>query len=267
MYLQDISKYSLLSQEEEYNLAVANKKGDKAAKEALINHNLRLVISIAKGYMGRGLFLLDLIQEGNIGLIIAVEKYDPFKGFRFSTYATYWIKQSITKAIANQSRNIRIPIHIVELINRIKKIENNFQYSHNRKPKDEEIALILNISIEKIQTARFWMKDTTSLDIMVGQEEEDTIASLIEDINATMAYTAVENNDQKSAIQKALSTLNERERMIIIYRFGIGLDKPQTLEEIGEKLNLSRERIRQIENIALKKLRNPHRIEILKEFY
>lgn len=265
-YLQEIGKYSLLSKEQENEIAIAAAQGDKQAKENLINHNLRLVVSIAKHYMGRGLNFLDLIQEGNIGLIKAVNKFDVTKGFKFSTYATYWIKQAISYAIMNQTRNIRVPVHIVELISNIKKVEKSFQQEHGRDPKPEEVAVILNIDIEKIKEAYFWMKDTTSLDIVVGEDEDTTIGSLIEDESILSEFNAIEENDCSVAIRNILNTLDEREKIVIMRRFGINTDYAKTLDEIGKELGLSKERIRQIETSALRKLRNPRRAKILKEF-
>ena len=267
MYLREIGKYDLLSREEEIKLAEAAANGSKKAKNDLVNHNLRLVVSIAKHYMGRGLTLLDLIQEGNIGLIKAVDKYNVNKGFKFSTYATYWIKQTISRAVMDQARNIRIPVHIIELMSNIKKFEHDFQQVHGREPKDAEVAAALNIEVKKVREAHAWMKDTTSLDIMVGDDEDTTIGSFIEDESVVPAFAAIEENDRTTAIRNILDTLNDREKMVIMRRFGINLDRAETLDEIGKKLGLSRERIRQIEASALRKLRNPRRANLLKEFF
>ena len=267
MYLREISQYNLLSREEEIKLAEAAANGSQKAKDDLVNHNLRLVVSIAKRYMGRGLTLLDLIQEGNMGLIKAVDKYDVSKGFKFSTYATYWIKQAISRAVMDQTRNIRIPVHIIELMSNIKKVERDFQQAHGREPKEAEVAAVLGIEVKKVKEAYTWMKDTTSLDIMVGDDEDTTIGSFIEDESVVPAFTAIEENDRTTAIRNILDTLNDREKMVIVRRFGIGLDRAETLDEIGKELGLSRERIRQIEAAALRKLRNPRRANLLKEFF
>ena len=181
MYLREIGQYDLLSREEEIKLAEAAANGSQKAKDDLVNHNLRLVVSIAKRYMGRGLTLLDLIQEGNMGLIKAVDKYDVSKGFKFSTYATYWIKQAISRAVTDQARNIRIPVHIIELMSNIKKVERDFQQAHGREPKEAEVAAALGVEVKKVKEAYTWMKDTTSLDIMVGDDEDTTVGSFIED--------------------------------------------------------------------------------------
>lgn len=267
MYLREIGKYNLLSREEEIKLAEAALKGDKDAKEALVNHNLRLVVSVAKRYMGRGLTLLDLIQEGNVGLIKAVDKYDVSKGFKFSTYATYWIKQAISRAVMDQARNIRIPVHIIEMMSNIKKTEREFQQKNGREPKKEEVAAILNIDLSKIKEIYAWMKDTTSLDIVVGDDEDVTVGSFIEDESVPNEFVTVEEDDRNVAIRNILDTLSEREKIIITRRFGIGLDRAETLDEIGKELKLSRERVRQIEEGALRKLRNPRRANLLKEFF
>ena len=267
MYLREIGQYDLLSREEEVRLAEAAANGNQEAKNDLVNHNLRLVVSIAKHYMGHGLTLLDLIQEGNIGLIKAVDKYDVTKGFKFSTYATYWIKQSISRAVMDQTRNIRIPVHTIELISNIKKVKYNFQQTHGREPKDAEIAAILGIEVKKIKEANSWMKDTTSLDIVIGEDEDATIGSFIEDESVISSFVEVEENDCVTAVKNILDTLNDREKMIITRRFGIGLERAETLDEIGKELGLSRERIRQIEAAALRKLRNPRRANLLKEFF
>ena len=267
MYLREIGQYDLLSREEEIKLAEAAANGSQKAKDDLVNHNLRLVVSIAKRYMGRGLTLLDLIQEGNMGLIKAVDKYDVSKGFKFSTYATYWIKQAISRAVMDQARNIRIPVHIIELMSNIKKVERDFQQAHGREPKEAEVAAVLGIEVKKVKEAYTWMKDTTSLDIMVGDDEDTTVGSFIEDESVVPAFAAIEENDRTTAIRKILDTLNDREKMVIVQRFGIGLDRAETLDEIGKELGLSRERIRQIEAAALRKLRNPRRANLLKEFF
>ena len=267
IYLKEIGKYPLLTREEENKIATAALNGDLEAKEKLINHNLRLVVSIAKKYMGRGLNLLDLIQEGNVGLIKAVEKFDVSKGFKFSTYATYWIKQSISYAIADQTRNIRIPPHTIKLINSIQKVEQSFLHEKKRKPKQEEVADILNIDIKKIKNAYFWIKDTTSLDIVIGDDEDVTIGTLIEDKSIESDFLSIEKKETSEVIENVLNTLSEREKTVIIKRFGLGGHKAETLDEIGKSLGLSKERIRQIENSALRKLRNPRRARILKEFF
>ena len=267
MYLREIGQYDLLSREEEIKLAEAAANGSQKAKDDLVNHNLRLVVSIAKRYMGRGLTLLDLIQEGNMGLIKAVDKYDVSKGFKFSTYATYWIKQAISRAVMDQARNIRIPVHIIELMSNIKKVERDFQQAHGREPKEAEVAAVLGIEVKKVKEAYTWMKDTTSLDIMIGDDEDTTVGSFIEDESVVPAFTAIEENDRTTAIKNILDTLNGREKMVIVRRFGIGLDRAETLDEIGKELGLSRERIRQIEAAALRKLRNPRRANLLKEFF
>lgn len=263
-YLKDISQYTLLSFDEEQKLAALIKQKNTQAKEALINHNLRLVVFIAKKYLGFGLSLADLIQEGNLGLIKAVEKYDLNKGFRFSTYATYWIKQSISKAIMDQGRNIRIPIHIIVLLNQIAKVEKNFLQKNNRFPSIQEISKIINVDINKIKQAKEWEKDTTSLDLIIGDDENLTIGELIEDSSVKKSFQEVESDNLYDDLYLMLETLTEREKNVIMRRFGIKTNNPQTLEEIGRDLKISKERVRQIENNALKKLRNPKRIKILK---
>lgn len=266
MYLKEIGGYALLTKEEEESLANAIAAGDQEAKQQLIKHNLRLVVSIAKPYIGRGMSFSDLIQEGNLGLIKAVDKYDVSRGFRFSTYATWWIKQSISRAIKEQARSIRIPAHIIEFMSNIKKAERDFQQKYDRDPKAEEIAAILNVDVKKVKNAYASMQDATSLDIMVGDEEDTTIGSFVEDESVALDFSAIEDEDRDKAIQQVLQTLNDRERKIIIYRFGLQGNRAMTLEEIGKSMQLSKERIRQLEVKALEKLRNPRRAALLKEF-
>ena len=266
MYLKEIGRYKLLTKEEEIELAEKVKNGNAAAKVTLINHNLRLVVSIAKHYMGRGMSFSDLIQEGNLGLIKAVDRYDLSKGFKFSTYATWWIKQNISRAVMDQGRSIRIPVHVIELMSNIKKVEREFQQKYGREPKEEEVAAILNLDVKKIKDAYASMKDATSLDIMVGDEEDTTVGSFIEDESVALDFSAIEDEGRNEAIQQVLQTLNERERLIITHRFGLDGGRAMTLDEIGSILNLSKERIRQLEAGALKKLRNPRRAALLKEF-
>lgn len=265
IYLREVGQYPLLTKEEEYKFAVAAKNGNNEAREALINHNLRLVISIAKLYIGRGIAFSDLVQEGNIGLMIAVDKYEVDKGFKFSTYATYWIKQRISRAVMEQSRNIRIPINIITLIGNIKRVEKEYEQKYNRTPKMEEIAEILNLDIKKIKNAYSLMKDTTSLDITIGEDEENTLAEFIEDASVPESFNEVEEIDKSQIIDNVLDTLDAREKEVIVRRFGIRRARPETLEEVGKTLKLSKERIRQIEAAALKKLRNPRRAELLKD--
>ena len=265
-YLNEINQYKLLTKEEEIKLAKAIKNGDIEAKNKLINHNLRLVVFIAKRYMGYGLTFLDLVQEGNLGLIKAVDKFDESKNFKFSTYATYWIRQSISRAIKSQVRNVRIPVHIIELMNNIRKVEQNFQQTYKREPELDEIANKLNISVKKVAEALNWVKDATSLDIPIGEEDNITIGSFIEDESIKNMFDTIENNDCMIAIKDILNTLTDREKIIIMRRFGLEQDRTETLDEIGKDLNISKERVRQIEIAALKKLRNPYRSRLLKEF-
>ena len=244
LYLKEIGEYPLLSKEEEIKVAEKAANGSIKAREKLINCNLRLVVYIAKKYEGKGLSFLDLIQEGNLGLIKAVEKFDYTKGYKFSTYATYWIKQSISKAIMEQSRNIRIPINIIERISAIRKAEKDYQQAFEKTPSQEEIAAILKLDIKKVKEAYDWMNDTTSLDISIGEDEDVTIGSFVEDESVKESF----------------------EKMVIFRRFGLHRERAETLEEIGKSVNLSRERIRQIEEDALRKMRNPRRAALLRSF-
>ena len=266
LYLQEIRQYKVLTPEEEKAYAIKAQAGNKEAKTALINHNLRWVVSIAKKYTGRGLTLLDLIQEGNIGLMHAVDGFDPTKGFRLSTYATPWIKQGILNALAEKDRTVRVPAHIYNLINKIKKAEEQLKQSLNREPTITDVARYLNLPTAKIQDAYEWIHDTSSLDVVVGEDEDTTLGSFVEDSSISFVE-AVEIEDRNLIIQKVLDSIDdERERDIIKMRFGIGFTRPQTLEEIGATLKISKERVRQIETSALRKLRNPRRIAFLKSF-
>ena len=267
LYMKEAGSYALLTKEEEEKLARAFAAGDMFAREALVNHNLRLVISIAKHYMSRGLALLDLIQEGNCGLMKAVDKFEVEKGFRFSTYATFWIKQAISRAIMEQSRNIRMPVYTIEMMSKVKKAERDLEQRFGREARIEEIAKYLDMKVEKVKEIYSWMKDTTSLDIAVGEDDDTTIGSFVEDEVAADRFSSVEKKERTKAIDTVLGTLNERERFVIERRFGISVSRPRTLEEVGNELNISKERVRQIEAAALRKLRNPRRAKVLKEFF
>ena len=266
MYLKEIGEYPLLTKEEEIALAKKMNGGDEAAKEKLINCNLRLVVYIAKKYMGRGLSLLDMIQEGNVGLMKAVEKFDVTKGYKFSTYATFWIKQAISRAIMDQTRNIRIPSHIIERISNIRKVEKEFQQKYNRDPSEKEVAAALNLDIKKVKEAYNWMGDTTSLDATVGDDEDMTIGAFVEDESVNDSFEEIDNQDQYNVLYEVLDSLSDKERAVILRRFGIGYERAETLEEIGKSMHLSRERIRQIESDALRKLRNPRRAALLRNY-
>lgn len=266
MYLKEISEYSLLTKEEEIALAEKVARGDEVAKEKLINCNLRLVVYIAKRYMGRGLSLLDLIQEGNTGLIKAVEKFDVTKGYRFSTYATFWIKQTISRAIMDQTRNIRIPSHVIERISNIRKVEKEFQQKYNRDPSEKEVASALNLDVKKVKEAYNWVADTTSLDATVGDDEDMTVGAFVEDESVNDSFEEINNQDQYNVLYEVLDSLSDKEKAVILRRFGIGYERAETLEEIGKSMHLSRERIRQIEADALRKLRNPRRAALLRNY-
>ena len=266
MYLKEVGEYPLLDKDEEVFLAKKAAAGNETAKDRLIKHNLRLVVYIAKRYMGRGMALMDMIQEGNLGLIKAVEKFDVTKGYRFSTYATFWIKQSISRAIMEQGRNIRIPTHIIERISSIRKAEKEYQQKFNRDPSEKELAAILKLDVKKIKEAYEWMKDTTSLDVTIGDDEDATIGSFVEDESVAESFEQIDNENQYNVLHEVLNTLSNREKDVILRRFGIGFERAETLEEIGKSLHLSRERIRQIEADAMRKLRNPRRAALLKNY-
>lgn len=266
LYLKEIGEYPLLSKEEEIKIAEKAANGSIKAREKLINCNLRLVVYIAKKYEGKGLSFLDLIQEGNLGLIKAVEKFDYTKGYKFSTYATYWIKQSISKAIMEQSRNIRIPINIIERISAIRKAEKDYQQAFEKTPSQEEIAAILKLDIKKVKEAYDWMNDTTSLDISIGEDEDVTIGSFVEDESVKESFDVINDENQYNGLYDILNTLTDKEKMVIFRRFGLNRERAETLEEIGKSMKLSRERIRQIEADALRKMRNPRRAALLRSF-
>lgn len=264
-YLREIGKIALLTPEEEVILAEKIAQGDAQAKQRMVEANLRLVVSVAKRYMGCGLLLLDLIQEGNLGLMKAVEKYDPTKGFRFSTYATWWIKQAISRAIADQSKTIRIPAHIVENVNKMKRIQRELTVTLGKEPTFEQIAAKMKVSIAQVSEWYQYVGDVTSLDIQVGDEEDTTIGSLIEDTTVVNPADIVLAGDRANCIDLILSTLTEKEADIVRHRFGLIDGTAKTLEEVGQIYNVSRERIRQIEARALRKLRNPMRANALRE--
>ncbi len=267
MYLKEIGQIPLLTVEEEQELARRVAEGDEEAKGKLTEANLRLVVSIAKKYSGRGLHILDLIQEGNTGLIRAVDKFDHTKGNKFSTYATWWIRQAITRAIADQARTIRVPVHMVEVINKATRCNRKLVQELGREPTLEEIAEELNMPIEKIIEANRTAADTLSLDTPVGDEEDTTIGSFVEDDNTPGPADATSNAMLAEALSEILKTLTEREADVLRLRFGMYDGKTHTLEEVGQIFGVTRERIRQIENKAIRKLRHPSRAKKIRDFY
>ena len=267
MYLKEIGQVKLLSADEGVDLAKRVAAGDKAAKDKLTEANLRLVVSIAKKYSGRGLHILDLIQEGNTGLIRAVDKFDWTKGNKFSTYATWWIRQAITRAIADQARTIRVPGHMVEVINKATRCNRKLVQELGREPTMEEIAKELNLPVEKIIEANRTAADTLSLDTPVGDEEDTTIGSFVEDDNTPGPADATSNALLAEALSEILGTLTDREADVLRMRFGMYDGRTHTLEEVGQIFGVTRERIRQIENKAIRKLRHPSRAKKIKDFY
>ena len=267
MYLKEIGQVKLLSAEEEVELAKRVAEGDQKAKNKLTEANLRLVVSIAKKYSGRGLHILDLIQEGNTGLIRAVDKFDWTKGNKFSTYATWWIRQAITRAIADQARTIRVPVHMVEVINKATRCNRKLVQELGREPTVEEIAKELNLPVEKIIEANRTAADTLSLDTPVGDEEDTSIGSFVEDDHTPGPADATSNALLAEALKEILDTLTEREADVLRMRFGMYDGRTHTLEEVGQIFGVTRERIRQIENKAIRKLRHPSRAKKIKDFY
>ena len=267
MYLKEIGQVRLLSADEEIELAKRVGEGDQAAKNKLTEANLRLVVSIAKKYSGRGLHILDLIQEGNTGLIRAVDKFDWTKGNKFSTYATWWIRQAITRAIAHQARTIRVPVHMVEVINKATRCNRKLVQELGREPTVEEIAAELNLPVEKIIEANRTAADTLSLDTPVGDEEDTSIGSFVEDERTPGPADATSNALLAEALKEILDTLTEREADVLRMRFGMYDGRTHTLEEVGQIFGVTRERIRQIENKAIRKLRHPSRAKKIKDFY
>ena len=267
MYLKEIGQIKLLSAEEEVELAKRVSEGDQEAKNKLTEANLRLVVSIAKKYSGRGLHILDLIQEGNTGLIRAVDKFDWTKGNKFSTYATWWIRQAITRAIADQARTIRVPVHMVEVINKATRCNRKLVQELGREPTVEEIAAELNLPVEKIIEANRTAADTLSLDTPVGDEEDTSIGSFVEDERTPGPADATSNALLAEALKEILDTLTEREADVLRMRFGMYDGRTHTLEEVGQIFGVTRERIRQIENKAIRKLRHPSRAKKILDFY
>ncbi len=266
MYLKEIGRIPLLNFNQEIELAKKVEEGDEAAKQMLINSNLRLVVSIAKKYIGRGLSLLDLIQEGNQGLIRAVEKYDWRRGYKFSTYATWWIRQSVTRAIADQARTIRIPVHMVENINRFLRASRKLMQELGREPTPEEVAAVLGIEPEKALEIIKISQNPASLEAPVGDEEDSRLGDFIHDSSAPTLFDSASRELLKEQVDQVLSTLSDRERRVLEERFGLKDGRPKTLEEVGRMFAVTRERIRQIEAKALRKLRHPSRGNKLKDY-
>lgn len=266
MYLKEIGKVPLLSPDEEIELAKKIELGDEEAKKKLAESNLRLVVSIAKRYAGRGMQLLDLIQEGNLGLIKAVEKFDYRKGYKFSTYATWWIRQAITRAIADQARTIRIPVHMVETINRLVRTQRQLVQKLGREATPEELAKELNMPVERVREIMKISQDPVSLETPIGEEEDSHLGDFIQDNNVEVPADAATYTLLHEQLMDVLSTLTEREQKVLRLRFGLDDGRPRTLEEVGRQFNVTRERIRQIEAKALRKLRHPSRSKILKDY-
>ncbi|MDE6549911.1 MAG: RNA polymerase sigma factor RpoD [Clostridia bacterium] len=266
MYLKDIGSVPLLNPDEEKELARRMAEGDEYAKNRLSEANLRLVVSIAKRYVGRGMQFLDLIQEGNLGLMKAVEKFDYTKGFKFSTYATWWIRQSITRAIADQARTIRIPVHMVETINKTGRVQRQLLQTLGREPTPAEIAEVMGIPVEKVIEIQKIAQDPVSLETPIGEEEDSHLGDFLEDDKAASPADKAEAKMLKEQLLQVLDTLTPRENEVIRKRYGIDDARPKTLEEVGKEFNVTRERIRQIEAKALRKLRHPNRTKRLKDF-
>jgi RNA polymerase primary sigma factor len=266
MYLKDIGRVPLLSADEELELAKLMGEGDVEAKNKLINANLRLVVSIAKRYVGRGMQFLDLIQEGNLGLMKAVDKFDYKKGFKFSTYATWWIRQAITRSIADQARTIRIPVHMVETINKLVKVSRLLLQEYGREPTQAEIAEKMGISEERVIEIQKIAQDPVSLETPIGEEDDSHLGDFIEDTNVTAPIDAAEAKMLKEQVEEILNTLAPREAMVLILRYGLRDNRPRTLEEVGKVFNVTRERIRQIEAKALRRLKNPNKTKKLRDF-
>ena len=266
VYLKEIGSFPLLSLEEEIELAEKILQGDKFAKKKLAEANLRLVVSIAKRYVGRGMLFLDLIQEGNLGLIKAVEKFDHTKGFKFSTYATWWIRQAITRAIADQARTIRIPVHMVETINKVKKVQSQLLHKNGQEPSVEDLAEELDMPQEKVREILKVAQEPISLESPIGEEEDSHLGDFIPDSDAPIPEEAATHALLKEQLGEVLATLTPREAKVLSLRFGIEDGRPRTLEEVGKEFNVTRERIRQIEAKALRKLRHPSRNKKLKDF-
>ncbi len=266
VYLKEIGRVPLLSADEEINLAVRMSEGDLAARRRLSEANLRLVVSIAKRYVGRGMQFLDLIQEGNLGLIKAVEKFDHTKGFKFSTYATWWIRQAITRAIADQARTIRIPVHMVETINKVKKVSSQLLHKNGHEPTAEEIAGELSMPADKVREIMRVAQEPVSLETPIGEEEDSHLGDFIPDDDAPAPADAASHILLKEQLSEVLQTLTPREEKVLRLRFGLEDGRSRTLEEVGKEFNVTRERIRQIEAKALRKLRHPSRSKRLKDF-
>ena len=266
MYLKEIGKVPLLTAEEEIELAKRMELGDQEAKKRLAEANLRLVVSIAKRYVGRGMLFLDLIQEGNLGLIKAVEKFDYRKGYKFSTYATWWIRQAITRAIADQARTIRIPVHMVETINKLIRVSRQLLQELGREPTPEEIAAEMNMPVERVREILKISQEPVSLETPIGEEEDSHLGDFIQDDNVPVPADAAAFTLLKEQLEEVLGTLTEREQKVLTLRFGLEDGRARTLEEVGKEFNVTRERIRQIEAKALRKLRHPSRSRKLKDY-
>ena len=266
MYLKEIGKVNLLTAEQEIQLAQRMEKGDEEAKKKLAEANLRLVVSIAKRYVGRGMLFLDLIQEGNLGLIKAVEKFDYRKGYKFSTYATWWIRQAITRAIADQARTIRIPVHMVETINKLIRVSRQLLQELGREPTPEEIAKEMDMSVERVREILKISQEPVSLETPIGEEEDSHLGDFIQDDNVPVPADAAAFTLLKEQLVEVLGTLTEREQKVLRLRFGLDDGRARTLEEVGQEFNVTRERIRQIEAKALRKLRHPSRSRKLKDY-
>ncbi len=266
MYLREIGKVPLLTQEEEQEIARRISEGDPEAARQMTEANLRLVVSIAKRYVGRGMQLLDLIQEGNLGLLKAVEKYDHTKGFKFSTYATWWVRQAITRALADQARTIRIPVHMVETMNKLTQCSRKLQQELGREPTLDELAKVMHMSPERINEIRQMCMEPVSLESPVGEEDDSHLGDFIEDDSGSQPAEAVSQAMLRQQLMEILDTLSEREAKVLRLRYGLDDGRPRTLEEVGKEFNVTRERVRQIEAKALRKIRNPNRSSKLRDF-